>query len=166
MRGREHGLTGNAIAEEENQRRLGESAVRQNRLALVVAEPAEQRTAHLMLADMRYNIRRGGRDAPRRMAVFYRPGAVCVDLRLVRDDLDRVRVLLADEVGEDCTDDGGHPAACASVRIGILRHSISSRGTRTETRRGRGGEENEEDRPDGDGGGRWEIAAAPLRTWR
>ena len=93
------------------------------------------------------------------MAVFYRPGAVCVDLRLVRDDLDRVRVLLADEVGEDRTDDRRHPAA--QVRGG-LRHSISSRGTRTETRRRRKKEIGWMDRRRWG----WEIAAAPLRTWR
>ena len=59
MRG--DGLTGNAIAEEENQRGLWEGAVRENRLALVVAEPATQCTARLMLADICYNIRGGAR---------------------------------------------------------------------------------------------------------
>ena len=42
------------------------------------------------------------------MAILDRPSAVFMNVDVVRDDLNLFRVLLADEVGENGTDDWGH----------------------------------------------------------
>ena len=58
------------------------------------------------------DVRERGMHVPRRVAELYLPRPVGVDIGVIGHDIDRARLLLADEIPEYGTNEGRHAAVC------------------------------------------------------